>query len=96
MMKSLVAAAALWSIVILAWVLFYPAAGHELLGCMRLIGRSAQCEAQQQVVNDLWWQYQTLPALAGIVSGYLGIVVFRIVRWRRHLFGLIDRAAERD
>ena len=83
-MKSLVAAAALWSLVILAWVSSYPAAGHELLGCMRLIGRSPECEARQQAINELWWHYQTLPTLVGIGSGYLAIMVFRIVRWRRH------------
>ena len=89
-MKWLVSAATQWSIVILAWVLFCPAAGHEVLGCMRLIGRSPECEAQQQAINELWWQYQTLPALTGIAAGYVGLVFLRAVRWRRHRIVRID------
>jgi hypothetical protein len=92
LMKSLLVAAALWSLLSFAWLLFYPS-GSEALGCMRLIERSSGCDSQQQAINELVWQYQALPTLVAIGSGYVAIVVLRIVRSRQHRFALVDRAA---
>ena len=79
-MRTFIVAVMLWSVVVFAWVLFYPAGAGEVLGCMRLLSRSFECEARQQLINELRWQYQTLPTLVGIASGYVGIVIVRMGR----------------
>jgi Na+-driven multidrug efflux pump len=68
----------LWSAIVSIWILFVPAATGGPLGCMHLVGRSVGCEAQQEAINETWWQYQTLPMILAIAAGYVGIVMVRL------------------
>ena len=77
-MRAFVLALLLWSAIASIWILFVPATNGGLLGCMDLVGRSAACEAQQEAINESWWQYQTLPVILAITAGYVGIVIVRL------------------
>lgn len=84
-MRAFVLAVVLWSTVVLGVVLFYPAEHADLLACMRHVGRSIACEAQQDDINQLWREYRTLPLLMGFAAGYIGIGFLAAVgAWRRH------------
>jgi hypothetical protein len=67
-----------WTAIVLIWVLLVPASNGGVLGCMHLVGRSVACEAQQDAVNQAWWQYRTLPMILAIAAGYAGIVTVRL------------------
>lgn len=82
-MRAFLVAVMAWSVVVFAWVLFYPADMGPRLGCMHLVGRSLACDAQQDTINSVWWQYHTLPMLIGITAGYAGIVIVRLAGLRR-------------
>jgi hypothetical protein len=75
--RAFVAAMVVWSAIVLGWVLFVPASNGGVLGCMHLVGRSVACEAQQDAINQAWWQYHTLPMTVAIAAGYAGIVIVR-------------------
>lgn len=92
-MRAFIVALIAWFAVVLAWLLFYPAGHDTLLGCMRLVGRSLACEAQQEAINQVWWKYGTLPSLVVIASGYVGIVIVRLAGARRRRSGRIETAA---
>ncbi len=77
-MRAFVAALVAWSAIALAWALLVPASNGGVLGCMHLVGRSPACEAQQEAVNHVWWQYQTLPTIVAIAAGYAAIVIVRL------------------
>jgi hypothetical protein len=66
-----------------AWVLLASGTPGTLFDCMHQIGRSVACEAQQDAVNQVWWDYRTLPTLLTFAAGYIGIVVIRLARARR-------------
>lgn len=74
-MRAFVLALLLWSAIVSIWIQFVPATNG---GCMHLVGRSAVCEAQQEAINEAWWQYQTLPMILAIAAGYVGIVIVRL------------------
>jgi hypothetical protein len=79
-MRAFVLALVLWSAVVLTWILVVPASNGGLLGCMHLVGRSVACEAEQNAINQSWWDNQTLPTMAAIAAGYVAIVVVRFAR----------------
>jgi glycerol uptake facilitator-like aquaporin len=81
-MRAFLIALLLWSLVVLTWILVNPG-NSSALGCMHQVGRSVACEAQQNAINQVWWDYQTLPTLATIAAGYIAIVIVRLVRLRR-------------
>ena len=81
-MKASLIAAAVWTVLVLGIVLFVPNE-PRLLSCMRFVGRSAACEADQESINIAYQAYQTIPALFAIVAGYVAIVVVWIVGMRR-------------
>ena len=83
-MESLVLAVVGWSAVVVVARLFYPSDSGLLLGCMHLVGRSAECEAQQAAINAVWWRYHTMPLVIGIASGYAAIGVIALAVVRRH------------
>jgi hypothetical protein len=89
-MRAFLIAVLRWSAVALTWILVSPG-NSSALGCMHQVGRSVACEAQQNAINQVWWDYQTLPTLLTIAAGYVAIVVVRLARlrrWRRpHLPG---------
>jgi hypothetical protein len=76
--RAFVGALVVWSAIVLTWVLLVPASNGGVLGCMHLVGRSVACEAQQDAVNQAWWQYRTLPMILAIAAGYAGIVTVRL------------------
>jgi predicted oxidoreductase len=76
--RAFVAVMVVWSAIVLSWVLLVPASNGGVLGCMHLVGRSVACEAQQDAVNQAWWQYHTLPMILAIAAGYVGIMIVRL------------------
>ena len=82
-MRAFVATLLLWSVIVSIWILFVPTANGDLLSCMRPVGRSAACDAQQEAVNQIWWDYHTLPIMLTIASGHVGIIVVRLAGRRR-------------
>lgn len=81
-MKALIAAIAVWTLAVIAIMLFYPAS-RPLLGCMYLVGRSPECEAAQEGLNRASELSHTLPLVAPILAGYLVIAAVALVRRRR-------------
>ncbi len=79
--KLLLAGLVGWTAACLAILLFYPAGG-TLLGCMRLVGRSVECEAAQEALNRVTFLRHTLPVMALILTGYLVIAAAALVRRR--------------
>ena len=77
-MRAFVAAMVAWTAIVLIWVLLVPASNGGVLGCMHLVVRSVACEAQQDAINQAWWQYRTLPMILAIAAGYAGIVIVRL------------------
>jgi hypothetical protein len=82
-MRVFLIALLLWSVVAVVWLVVVPADTSGLLTCMHLVGRSNACEAQQNAVNQVWWDYRTMPTLLTFAAGYVGIVVIRLARVRR-------------
>ena len=85
-MKAFVVALIAWSALVVAVLLFFPAGGTPL-PCMRLVGRSIACAAQQAAINQVWWENRTLPVVVGMVAGYVGIAVVALVGARRRASG---------
>ena len=81
-MRAFVIALLLWSVVAVVWLLVVPGDTGGVLTCMHLVGRSVACEAHQNAVNQVWWDYRTLPTLLTFAAGYVGIVVIRLARVR--------------
>jgi hypothetical protein len=81
-MRAFLIALLLWSLVALTWILAIPG-NSTALGCMHQVGRSVACEAQQNAINQVWWDYRTLPTLLTIGGGYIAIVVVRLASVRR-------------
>jgi hypothetical protein len=82
-MRAFVIALLLWSVVVAVWLVVIPGDTSGLLTCMHQIGRSVACEAQQNAVNQVLWDYRTLPTLLTFAAGYIGIVVIGLTRARR-------------
>ena len=81
-MKQFVTAVAAWSVVVLALLVFDPGFVQGP-SCMRLVGRTAECQTQAAAWNDaLWWQH-TFPLLAVIAAGYVAIVIVAVIGTRR-------------
>jgi hypothetical protein len=81
-MRAFVAALAGWSIVVLGLLVFEPGFA-QAPSCMRLVGRSAECEALAEAWNRaLWWQ-NTLPLIVVIAAGYLAILLVALAGRRR-------------
>ena len=87
-MKALGAAVLGWSFVVVAFVLLNPFGQSELLPCMQLLARAADCTAGQDAINQAAWANRTLPSIVMIGAGYVAIVVvylgarIRRLRWR--------------
>ena len=77
-MRALLGAIGLWSLFVLALLYFDPGCAQGPL-CMRLVGRSAACQAQAATWNDVLWQYRTLPLLAVVAAGYVAILVVAVL-----------------
>ena len=81
-MRQMVAAIAGWSIFVLVLLVFDPGF-VQTPTCMRLVGRSAECQALADAWSDAAWRQHTLPLLALIAAGYAGILVVAIAGRRR-------------
>jgi hypothetical protein len=81
-LRAVVIAVVIWTVLVLGLVLFFPN-DHQLLPCMRLVGRSAACEADQATINAAYETYQTIPALVAVAAGYVGIAAARFLKVRR-------------
>lgn len=73
-MKALGAAALVWTLVVLGFVLANPIEQADVLACMQFVARTATCTAQQDSVNQALWLDRTLPSIVAIAAGYIGIV----------------------
>lgn len=75
-----------WTAVVVAFLYFDPGSepywSNPLL-CMRLVGRTAACQAGQNTINDAWQWLHFWPLLLACVSGYIAIVVVAIRGPRR-------------
>ncbi len=81
-MKQLAAAIVAWSVLVLGLLVFDPGFVQGP-SCMRLVGRSAECEAQARAWNGaLWWQH-TVPLFAVIAAGYVAIAIVGLMGSRR-------------
>lgn len=76
---SFAGAVAIWSMFALALVVLVPGMGLSV-PCMRLVGRSAACEATQATVNRVHEVLLVWPMAACIVAGYLAIVLVALRR----------------
>jgi len=76
--RAFIAAMVVWSAIVLISVLLVPESNRGVLGCMHLVRGSVACEAQQDAINQAWWQYRTLPMILAIAAGYAGIVIVRL------------------
>ena len=81
-MRPMVAAIAGWSIFVLVLLYFDPGF-VQTPTCMRLIGRSPECQAIADAWNDAAWRQHTLPLLVLIAAGYAGILFVAITGRRR-------------
>jgi hypothetical protein len=81
-MRAFAIALLLWSMVVVVWLVVVPGDTSGSPTCMHLVGRSAACEARQNAVNQVWWDYRILPTLLAFAAGYIGIVVIRLARLR--------------
>ena len=86
--KAIVIAIALWTAVAFCIVFFDP--GHSqsmVMPCLRLVGRSPECEASQAAINQAWQILHVWPLLIAVASGYVAILVVaaRGARRRRRL-----------
>lgn len=93
-MRAFVAALVLWSAVVLIWILVFPNNNTGFLGCMHLVGRSVACETQQDAINQVLLNYQTLPSVITIAAGYVGIVILRLAGFRRERPDLASQTAD--
>jgi hypothetical protein len=85
--KSLLAAIVAWTLFALALLVFDPAFVQPPT-CMRLVGRSAECQAIADAWNQTAWTQHTLPLLLAIAAGYVGILVVAIRGQRRRARGV--------
>lgn len=81
-MRQMVAAIAGWSIFVLVLLVFDPGF-VQTPTCMRLVGRSAECQALADAWNDAAWRQHTLPLLVLIAAGYVAILLVAITGRRR-------------
>ena len=81
-MRQIVAAIAGWSIFVLVLLFFEPGFAQTPT-CMRLVGRSPECQAIADAWNDATWRQHTLPLLVLIAAGYVGILLVAIAGRRR-------------
>lgn len=65
-MKALGAAALVWTLVVLGFVLANPFEQADVLACMQFVARTATCTAQQDSVNQAVWLDRTLPSIVAI------------------------------
>jgi hypothetical protein len=84
--KAFAAAIGLWTLISLGLLLLDPGAVSTLLSCMRLVGRSSDCEAAQAAANEVVWWWHTLPMLLAVAAGYAGIIGVRLL-WNRRRTG---------
>lgn len=75
--RAFLIAVVAWTLLTLAFVLFYPNDYHRL-PCMGLVGRSAACEGDQATINAAYQTYQTIPTLVALAAGYVAIAAVRI------------------
>jgi hypothetical protein len=78
--KVLGAALLGWSAIVVAYVVLNPFGQNELLPCMQLLTRTADCTAGQDAINQAVWSDRTLPSILAITAGYLAIVVVYLAR----------------
>lgn len=81
-MRRMVAAIAGWSIFVLVLLYFDPGF-VQAPTCMRLVGRSPECQAIADAWNEAAWRQHTLPFLVLIAAGYAGILLVAITGRRR-------------
>ena len=81
-MKSLVAAIGAWALSCLGLMLLVPGGG-TLLPCMRLVGRSTGCEAQQDALNQAYAATHWYPILGFMLVGLLVVAAAALVSYRR-------------
>lgn len=81
-MRAFAQALVLWAVIVAAILFYYPFE-PSVLPCMRLVGRSAACEAAQAVLNDELFRHRGLPLLVSVVAGFAGIVLVRLRGRRR-------------
>ncbi|HEU4671384.1 MAG TPA: hypothetical protein VFS32_00625 [Candidatus Limnocylindrales bacterium] len=60
-------------------LLFEPGQPPLLLQCMRLVGRSASCDASQQAINDTYQHLYVWPLLGFIAAGFVAIVLIHFL-----------------
>lgn len=80
--KALLAAVAIWTAIAILILLVNPGGASVLLPCMKLVGRSAACEADQQSLNDAYWIRHTLPLVVAGLTGYAAIAALWLRRHR--------------
>lgn len=76
------AAIVAWSVIVLG-LLFFDPGFVQGPSCMRLVGRSADCEAQAAAWNDAFWWQHTFPLFALIAAGYVAIGLVVLIGGRR-------------
>lgn len=81
-MKRLAVWAVLWTVFVIAFVLFVPS-GVNSTGCWVLVDAPPACLAQLQALNDQHWWTRTLPMLLFLSSGYVVIGVAMARMWLR-------------
>jgi hypothetical protein len=72
-----------WSAIVVAYVALNPFGQNDLLPCMQLLARTADCTAGQDAINQAVWSDRTLPSILAIAAGYLAIGVVGVLRARR-------------
>jgi ABC-type microcin C transport system permease subunit YejB len=77
-MKALLAALAIWTTIAFLILLFDPGGALTVEPCMRLISRTAACEARMQELNDGYWFRHTLPLILVALSGYVAIGIVKL------------------
>jgi hypothetical protein len=84
--RDFLAANAIWSALVLV-LLFLDPGFVQPLSCLRLVGRSPECVAAQQALDDASWWLHTFPFVMAIAVGHAAIVLIALfgVRGRRTL-----------
>lgn len=73
----MIVAVAGWSIFVLFLLLLDPGF-VQTPTCMRLVGRSPECQAIADAWNEAAWRQHTLPLLVLVATGYVGILLVSI------------------